>query len=68
MDATGPGQQSEVGSRGAAVPAGRDLHAELIDLSEACFALAAGTPPRIKRMLRCMAYRMVRLAGQEAHH
>lgn len=68
MDATGPGQQTQVGSHNAAVPVGRDLYADLIDLSENCFSLAAGAPPRIAKMLRGMGQRIARTAGQEAHH
>ena len=67
MDAIQPDRQIGWQPK-AACPAGRDPHAQLIDLSEECFTLAAGMPPRIKRMLRCMAYRLARVAGQEAGH
>ena len=65
MSAIQPDRQRQVGSQVTACPVGRDLHADLLDLSEQCFDLAAGAPPRIQDMLRRMGRQMVREAGQE---
>ena len=67
MDATEPDRQKGLAVT-VACPVGRDLRADLIDLSETCFELAAGARPSTQERLRRIGRQIVWLAGQEGRH